>query len=155
MLQVGGLGVLGLTLADHLRAAEARPAGRRRDRSCIFLWLDGGPSHFETFDPKPNTPDTVRGPYGAIQTSASGVKVSDLMPQVARHMPRCALISSLSHRPDAHAPVPMLTGAAGSTTSYGAVVARLKGPAGETPPYVHLGSRLGVGGGVLGSAYDP
>jgi hypothetical protein len=159
LLQVGGLGLLGLTLADGLRAlrapAPAAPAGRtRRETSCIVLWLDGGPSHFETFDPKPDTPDTIRGPYGAVKTNVTGVHFSELMPMVARHMDRCALIRSLTHRTDAHAPTPMLTGGAGNT-SWGAVVTRLKGDAGDMPPYVHLGSRLAVGGGALGAAYDP
>src|SRR5262249_37397832 len=55
----------------------------------------------------------------------------------------------------AHAPVPMLTGFNGTTTSYGAVLTRLKGQTGEMPPYVHLGSPLGVGGGRLGATYNP
>jgi hypothetical protein len=159
VLQVGGLGVLGLTLADWLRAqdapARASPAGRPRDVSCIFLWLDGGPSHFETFDPKPNTPDTIRGPYGVLRTPVPGLQVSELLPMVARLMDRCALIRSLSHTTDAHAPVPMLTGFNGTTTSYGAVVTKLKGPVGDMPPYVHLGSKLAVGGGSLGAACNP
>jgi hypothetical protein len=155
LLQVGGLGLLGLTLADGLRAGARRPAGRkRREPACIVLWLDGGPSHFETFDPKPDTSDSVRGPYSAIKTNVSGVHFSELMPMVARQMDRCAVIRSLTHRTDAHAPIPMLTGVVG-TTSYGAVVTRLKGHAGDMPPYVHLGSHLGVGGGALGAAYDP
>lgn len=62
MLQVGELSRLGLTLADWFRApSEANPYLNRRHVSCIFLWLDGGPSRLEPFDPKPNTLDTVRG----------------------------------------------------------------------------------------------
>jgi hypothetical protein len=152
LLRVGGLGLLGLALPDWLRAAEG---GKRRDASCIFLWLDGGPSHFETFDPKPNTPDTVRGPYGAVRTKVPGVHFSELVPQLAARMDRCALIRSMTHGVDSHAPVPMLTGFNGTSTSYGAVVTRLKGAAGEMPPYVHLGSKLAVGGGTLGAAFDP
>jgi hypothetical protein len=154
LLQVGGAGLLGLALPDLLRAEEARPA-RRGDVSCIFLWLDGGPSHFETFDPKPNAADTVRGPYGAIKTSVAGVAVSELLPEMAKRMDKCAVIRSMNHGTDAHAPVPMLTGFNGTTTSYGAVVTKLKGYAGEVPPYVHLGSKLAVGGGALGAAFDP
>jgi hypothetical protein len=153
-LQVGGLGILGLSLADALRAA--RGTGKAsREPACILLWLDGGPSHFETFDPKPNTPDTVRGPYDAIRTNVNGIHVSELMPMMAGHMDRCALIRSMTHGVDAHAPVPMLTAFTGSTTSYGAVVTKLKGHAGDMPPYVHLGARLGVGGGTLGAVCDP
>jgi hypothetical protein len=153
-LQVGGLGVLGLTLADALRveAASARP---ERERACIFLWLDGGPSQLETFDPKPNAPDAVRGPYGAIRTRVPGVQFSELVPMLAARSDRLAVIRSMNHATDAHAPIPMLTGFNGTTTSYGAVLTRLKGDAGDMPPYVHLGAKLGVGGGALGSTCDP
>jgi hypothetical protein len=153
LLQVGGLGLLGLSLGRLPPAVAVNRMGR--EISCIVLWLDGGPSHFETFDPKPETPDTIRGPYGAIRTSVTGVHFSELLPQLAARMHRCAVIRSLTHRTDAHAPVPMLTGAVGSTTSYGAVVTRLRGANGEMPPHVHLGSKLGVGGGTLGAAFDP
>jgi hypothetical protein len=154
LFQVGGLGILGLTLPDVLRT-QARAPTRRRETSCIVLWLDGGPSHFETFDPKPETADDVRGPYGAIRTSVTGVHFCELLPMLASRMHHCALIRSVRSGIDSHSPIPMLTGAVGTTTSLGAVVTRLKGPIGDMPPYVHLGSRLGVGGGTLGSAYSP
>src|SRR4051794_1786564 len=99
MLRVGGLGIAGLTLADWFRTQQARAnpgSDRPRDVSCIFLWLDGGPSHFETFDPKPDAPDTIRGPYGAIPTSVPGVQFCELLPMLARHMDKCALIRSMS-----------------------------------------------------------
>jgi hypothetical protein len=149
-LQVGSLSILGLALPDVLKAAQAQ-----RELSCILLWLDGGPSHFETFDPKPGTPDTVRGPYGAIPTNVPGIQISELLPQLARHADRYALIRSMTHGVDAHAPIPMMTGFTGVTTAYGAVVTKLKGHAGEMPPFVHLGSKLNVGGGVLGPVFDP
>src|SRR5262249_22523758 len=156
MLQVAGLGVAGITLADWFRAQEARatPAGGR-DVSCIFLWLDGGPSHLETFDPKPETPDNIRGPYGAVRTNVPGVQISELLPMLSRHLDKCALIRSMSHRTDAHSPVPMLTGFNGETTSYGAVISKIKGFRQAMPPYVHVGSRLGVGGGRLGAPHYP
>src|SRR5262249_11208138 len=85
LLQVGARGLAGLTLADWFRgqasAAPGYPA--RRDVSCIFLWLDGGPSHLETFDPKPETPDTIRGPYGAIDTNVPGIRIGELLPMLA------------------------------------------------------------------------
>jgi hypothetical protein len=150
-LQVGGLSILGLSLADVLRAGPPSVP----EKSCIFLWLDGGPSHLETFDPKPNTPDTVRGPYGTIRTNVTGVHFSELVPMLAGYTDRLAIIRSMTHGIDAHAPIPMLTGFNGAPTSYGAVVTKLKGHAGDMPPYVHLGARLNVGGGVLGSTCDP
>src|SRR5881409_2278587 len=90
MLRVGGLDLAGLTLADALRCQAANPGqSPARDRCCIFLWLDGGPSHLETFDPKPDTPDTIRGPYGAIPTNVTGVHIGELLPMLARHMDKC------------------------------------------------------------------
>jgi hypothetical protein len=158
LLRVGGLGIAGLTLADWFRSqtSQANPGqSSLRDVSCIFLWLDGGPSHLETFDPKPDAPDTIRGPYGAIPTNVPGIRISELLPMLARHMDKCAIIRSMAHGVDAHSPIPMLTGRNGETTSYGAVVTRMLGFRGNMPPYVHIGSRLGVGGGRLGAPYFP
>lgn len=158
LLQIAGIGVAGISLADYFRSQEvaARPSQKRdKDVSCIFLWLDGGPSHLETFDPKPETPDNVRGPYGAIKTNVPGTHVSELMPMIARRMDKCALIRSMTHNVNSHSPIPMLTGLPGETTSYGAVVSRLKGFRDSMPPYVHVGSRLGVGGGRLGVPHSP
>ena len=157
MLQVAGLGMAGFSLADWFRArrASANPSTVGRGASCIFLWLDGGPSHLETFDPKPEAPDTIRGPYGAIRTNVPGINISELLPMLARHMDKCAIIRSMSHNIDAHAAIPMLTGFGGETTSYGAVIAKMQGFRQGMPPYVHVGSRLGVGGGRLGAPYFP
>src|SRR5262245_1506199 len=152
VLAVGGLGLFGLGLPDLLRSEARAPTARRRETSVILLWLDGGPSHFETFDPKPETPDPIRGPYGAIKTSLSGVPFCELLPHRAPPMNRSAVIPPARHGIDSHPPIPTLTAGPTSTTSWGAVVARLKGAAGEMPPYVHVGSRLPIGGGVLGSA---
>jgi hypothetical protein len=158
LLRVGGLGIAGLTLAEWFRSQPARAnpgQGTLRDVSCIFLWLDGGPSHLETFDPKPDTPDTIRGPYGAIPTNVPGVHISELLPMLSRQMNRCAIIRSMSHTVDAHSPIPMMTARANETTSHGAVVTRMLGFRGNMPPYVHVGSRLGVGGGRLGAPFFP
>src|SRR5687768_9485166 len=83
LLQAGGLSLLGLTLADALRAHETRPAPRRTGRrhtdpSCIFIFLEGGPSQLEMFDPKPNAPNDIRGPYGSIATDVSGIRIGEL-----------------------------------------------------------------------------
>jgi uncharacterized protein (DUF1501 family) len=164
LLQVGGVGLLGLTLADGLRAEKApgpgRPATRRRsETACICIFLEGGPSQLETFDPKPAAPGDVRGPYGTIASRVPGTRIGELLPMMAERMDRCALIRSLTGFTTGHSARPALTGAADGLTTYGAVVTRLRGHTGAMPPYVHLGGKLfngrGVGGGVLGSAYDP
>src|SRR6516225_5225696 len=85
LLRVGSLTALGLSLCDRFRgpaAAAGRPAGRAR--SCILLWLDGGPSHLETFDLKPDTPSEVRGPFRPIPTNVPGTQVCELLPNTAR-----------------------------------------------------------------------
>ncbi len=158
LLQVGGLGFLGIGLADALKAS-ASSASRRTEISCIFIFLEGGPSLHETFDPKPNAPVDVRGPYGNIATKMPGVHVCELLPMMAERIDRCALLRSLTGFTGAHTATPALSGSVQSRTTYGAVVAKLKGQAGDMPPYIHLGGKLfnspGVGGGALGSAYDP
>lgn len=162
LLQVGGLGVLGLSLADWMRAEERRPAGRATratDKSCIFIFLEGGPSQLETFDPKPMAPNDVRGPYGPIATSVPGTQICELLPMMAQRMHHCALIRSLTGFTGQHTARPALTGSVQGSTTYGAVVTRLMGDRGVMPPYVHIGGRLfnstGVGGGVFGSACEP
>ena len=157
LLRVAGTGLAGLSLAGALREqAAARDSGKySREVSCIVLWLDGGPSHFETFDPKPLAPDTIRGPYGAIPTKVPGVHISELLPQTAGLLHKCAIIRSLTHGNGGHSPIPMLTAFDNETTSYGAVVARLTGFEQAMPPYVHIGSRLPIGGGSLGAPYNP
>ncbi len=163
LLQVGGLGLLGLSLADWLKADEnrssPRPARHRTENSCIFIFLEGGPSHLETFDPKPNAPNDIRGPYGPIATSVSGTQICELLPRIAQRMHRCALIRSLTGFDGAHNARGALTGSLQGSTTYGAVVTRLKGDNGAMPPYVHLGGKLfsspGVGGGVFGAACEP
>src|SRR5688572_8325755 len=81
-LKAGFLGLLGLTQADINRLrAEGGASG---DNAVILLWLDGGPSHFETYDPKPDAPVEYRGPYGTIQTNVPGIRLSELMVRHAR-----------------------------------------------------------------------
>ena len=164
LLEVGGLGLLGLTLADQLQAEElskAQPqtAKQPAQTSCIFIFLEGGPSQFETFDPKPNAIENVRGPYGNIATSVPGVQICELLPMLAERMDRYAVIRSLTGFNGGHSPRPALTGALESSTTYGAVVTKFTDHTGAMPPYMHLGGKLlngaGLGGGVLGSAYDP
>lgn len=155
LLTVGGLGMLGVSLADALRA-EAQESASRRPTACIFVWLDGGPSQYETFDPKPEAPVEVRGPYGAIETNVPGIRISELLPTLAGQMDKFAILRTLTHSLDRHSPVHVMTGTPNQPTSFGAVVTALGKHHGSVPPYVRLGSAIsGVGGGSLGAAYDP
>ena len=102
LLQVGGIGLLGLTLADawNVRHLQASPATRSRGRepSCIFIFLSGGPSHLETFDPKPSAPSTSADPTAPFRTNVPGIHISELLPQMAQHMDKCAIIRSMTSR---------------------------------------------------------
>src|SRR6516165_2501001 len=80
-LKIGALGLAGLALPDllRLRAADAAEGKSVPDTSAILVWCDGGPSQFETYDPKPEAPVEYRGPYRAIQTKLSGVQFCELL----------------------------------------------------------------------------
>ncbi|MFO0966612.1 MAG: DUF1501 domain-containing protein [Gemmataceae bacterium] len=158
ILQVGGLGFLGLTLADWFGArTAAQTTASSRDPACIFIFLSGGPSHFETFDPKPAAPVDIRGPYGTIPTSASGIRISELLPQIAEHMDKCALVRSMTSRAGDHSGTFMVSGGHRSNASIGAVLQQMKGATRTgVPPFVHVGAPGYLpGGGTLGTTYNP
>src|SRR4051812_6470674 len=81
-LQAGAASALGLALPDLLRARAAGHATGPA-KSVILLWLWGGPSQLDTFDPKPNAPLDYRGPFGTIPTRVTGVRFSELFPKLA------------------------------------------------------------------------
>ena len=109
-LRVGGLSSLGLSLAGLLSAQSAPAAARRtsplvdglsgamfgRARNVIFLWLQGGPPQHETFDPKPEAPLEIRGPFRPIQTNVPGIDFCELLPRTAQRADRLAVIRSLA-----------------------------------------------------------
>jgi len=104
LLRVGGSAMLGLTLPQLLshrtQAAEAGGgAGWNRAKSVILLYLQGGPSHLDLWDPKENVPDNVRSPFKAIATRTDGVQVTELMPRFAEVTDRATLIRSMSYTP--------------------------------------------------------
>jgi uncharacterized protein (DUF1501 family) len=100
-LRFGLTGFAGLTLPGllRLRAGTDRP---RADTALLVVWLHGGASHLETYDPKPDAPAEYRGPYSAIQTTAPGVRVSELLPGHARVAHRFTLLRSLAHTGPCH-----------------------------------------------------
>ena len=68
-LRIGGLATLGLSLPGFLRAREAVPVAERKNVNCILMWMQGGPSHIDSFDPKPDAPVEIRGDFGTIPTT--------------------------------------------------------------------------------------
>ena len=102
-LRVGGAGLFGLSF-PQLLAAAAAPAAKARAtaRAVIFLHQWGGPGQHETFDPKPDAPADIRGPFQPIATNVPGVRFCELLPRTARHADKLAVIRSLSTRDDNH-----------------------------------------------------
>lgn len=92
-----GIGIGNLPYWIQARAEAALP-GAAKQRSLILLWQDGGPSHFETFDPKPDAPAEFRGELGAIRTTLPGVRYCEVLPRLARLAHRTCVIRSL-HQP--------------------------------------------------------
>src|SRR5436309_3189516 len=104
-LRVGGLAALGLSLPAALRlrqAAAANPAARRTPPSCILIWLEGGPSHIDTFDPKPDAPAEVRGEFGTVATALPGVRFSEHLPHLAKLTHKFSLIRGHDPRNGSH-----------------------------------------------------
>src|SRR5258708_1517909 len=99
LLQVGGLGILGLGLPQFLQArAPVGARARGPEKSCIFIVQYGGLSHIDSWDPKPDAPDGIRGPYRPIATNVPGIRVGELMPRLANLADRYCLIRSMTHR---------------------------------------------------------
>ncbi len=97
MLQLGACSALGLGL-PHLSAANTFAAERpAKTKSVLLLWLWGGPSHHETWDPKPNAPLRVRGSYNPISTAVPGTQISELLPMSASRTDKFTIIRSMAH----------------------------------------------------------
>src|SRR5438874_1455630 len=110
-LQTGLAGLAGLSLPDLLRCRAGRAAAGTDRRSVILIWLSGGPSHLDTWDPKPDAPAEVRGPFGSIATRVPGVRVCEHLPRQAAIMDRLALIRSVDCSTSTdHYPAPMQAG---------------------------------------------
>ena len=91
-----GAAAAGASLGGWLgRLAAGAPQGQR-PKSCILLWMAGGPSHIDTFDPKPEAPENVRGEFGAIETSVPGIRISEHFPRFARLMQHAAVLRGMS-----------------------------------------------------------
>src|SRR5439155_10642168 len=116
-LRVGGLGALGLSLPALLRAGQqatqtptVSPRLARdlhgatfgRAKNVIFLWLQGGPPQHETFDPKPDAPAEIRGPFRPIATNVPGIRFSELLPRTSRYADKLAIVRSLHTNDDNH-----------------------------------------------------
>src|SRR5579864_765824 len=167
MLQAGLLTAWGLGLDDLFRLrAKAGESGTKlpvRARSCILIWQAGGPSHIDTFDPKPDAPSDVRGEFKPIDTSVAGLRISEVFPSLAKVMDQVTLIRTITSPEGDHdrAAHHLLTGYRPSPAlvypSYGSVVAKSRESAiNDLPPYVAVpDAPLFSSSGYLTPAYDP
>ncbi len=169
-LGLGGLvagGFLG-SLKARAVANEQRAKNREAD-ACILIWLDGGPTHYETFDPKPLAPVEIRGQFEAIQTKVSGVHFSKHMKKMAAIADKLAVVRSIRHNQGNHGAGNhyMMTGAppripvgCGAFVSFhpslGSVVAKELGAPNGLPPYFSM-PRMSRSGGpnFLGAKFAP
>src|SRR6516162_8565582 len=146
LLQVGSLAMLGLSLPQYLWARDQssnRMRPRRREMSCIFVVQYGGASHIDTWDPKPDAPAEIRGPYKPIATAVPGLRFGELLPRLARLADRCCLVRSMSHGTSDHdgGMHVCLTGHSRpqeATPCLGSVASRLRPARGSLPSYVWL-----------------
>src|SRR4051794_29224282 len=134
LLKAGLAGLAGLSLPSLLRA---RDAGRApKGKSVILLWMTGGPSHIDTWDPKPSRPPENRGPFGVIRTAVPGALVCEHLPKQAAMMRRFTLVRSVDARPPTPEPDPIFQ--PGDLTAAPRVTPR----AHEPPAIASLVSRL-------------
>ena len=189
LIRVGGAGLLGISLANILqleaRGGGASPgqAGFKKAKNFIFIFLQGGPSHLDIWDPKPDAPDNIRGDFSPIPSKVPGLHVSEVMPNLAKVLDKTTLIRSVSYTPaglfnHTAAIYQMMTGYTPDKVSpsgqleppnrqdypcIGAQVARIQPPEGPMLPFVMLprplqeSNVIGKGGsaGFLGAAHDP
>jgi len=182
-LRVGGLGALGLSLPQFLQTAAAQETNSKsfgRAKSCIVLFLLGGPPQHETWDPKPEAPVEVRGPYHPIASATPGLMVGELMPLTAKLTDKIAVLRATSTDDNAHSSSGywMLTGVPHTPKNaenalpgfpnnwpcMGAVVRRLRGDQAAMPASIRLPEEIwntghivwpGQDAGWLGDSADP
>ena len=102
VLRAGAVSMLGLTLPRLLEASATASGKTTREKSCIFIFQYGGLSQLDSWDPKPNGPVEIRGPYRPIATAVPGFQVGELMPRLASLANRYAVIRSMSHHVPVH-----------------------------------------------------
>lgn len=162
-LRVGGLSALGLTLSGYLRAAE-QPV--KKNVNCILLWMQGGPSHHETFDPKPEAPAEIRGEFGTVPTTLTGVRIAEHLPLLAKQTDKYSIIRGHDPKNGSHGVADhlMMSGhpfnAALPFPCYGSVVAKERGYRDGMFPFVQLGRSIdrrfnGGIAGFLGDQHNP
>ena len=169
VLRVGSLSVAAATLPAGL--ATAASMGKGKATSVIYLWMGGGVTHIDSFDPKPDAPEEVRGTLTTIPTTLPGIHFSEVMPNMAQVADQIALLRNFSHDSDDHllSQVYTLSGRKVNMNglftepNIGSIVQYLQGPRNGLPGYIAVPGITRPGppphdlfvGGWLGSKYKP
>lgn len=159
-LTAGALSVGGLTLADILRLRAQEPhLSRPAHKAVIMVYLNGGPSHMDMYDLKPDAPVEYRGEFKPIQTNVPGMEISELLPMQAKIADKFAIVRNMKFQQEGHTAPELYTGfLKGNRPSFGSVVSKLRSDAAirsPIPPYVYIGDANHVGHpGFLGKAHE-
>jgi hypothetical protein len=171
-LRIGMSGLLGMSSAGLARL-RAEGAAANNGKSVILLWLDGGPSHMESYDPKPDAPREYRGPWKDMPTNVPGIHLSEKLPHHAKQADKMAFLRSVHHDTGDHFSGAhwMLTGRGGASgrdkepkfPSVGSYVSRVRGPnVSGMPAYMGLPAAQSIylfpgyqGASYLGQRYNP
>ncbi len=168
-LKVGSLGLGGLALPGLLQARAHAAPGTAKDTSVVWLWLGGGATHIETFDPKMDAPSEYRSVTGEVKTSLPGVTLGGTFPKMARVADQMAFVRSFTHKNSGHGGGThwLMTGfdnrivdngGAPSHPSIGSILSRVRGsnhPKSGMPTYVRQSGVSYDGPAFLGAAYAP
>jgi len=170
-LRVGALGLSSFMLSDllRLRASESPSGKTTKNTSVVWLWLGGGPTHVETFDPKMSAPAEYRSMIGSVKTNLPGVEIGSVFPRMAANADKMAFVRSFAHTDSGHGGgthyvmtgydfPPADNGQAPNKPGLGSILSRYRGannPATGLPTYVRVGGILGDGPAWLGPSYAP
>lgn len=168
-IRAGALAGMGLTLPEFIRYTEAAGAhsplsgagGTNKGKSAIFVRLTGGPSHMDTFDMKPDAPETHRGEFSEISTAVPGMRICEHLPKLAKVTRHFSIVRGVSHSLAAHElgqkylasgnrPIASL-----QYPSYGSVVSRETGSQNDLPPFVAIPNQTGNPTGFIGVEHGP
>jgi hypothetical protein len=159
-IKVGALAGLGVTLPGYLRRAAAGEIADAKGKSAIFVYLGGGPTHMDTFDLKPDSPEEFRGEFKPIKTNVEGMEICEHLPRLAQCGDKFAILRGVSHTLAAHElgtkymitgnrPLPSLV-----FPGYGAVVSKERPGPSDLPPFVAIPDTP-QSPGYLGVAHAP
>ncbi|MCE9533889.1 MAG: DUF1501 domain-containing protein [Planctomycetes bacterium] len=161
-LRVGGLAPLGLSLPNYLRAKADVSVASRKDVRCILMWMQGGPSHIDMFDPKPDAPVEIRGEFKTIPTTLPGIRFTEHLPQLAKLTDHYSVIRGHDPKNGSHGTADhiMMTGhkfnASLPFPCFGSVISKERGYHEGMLPFVQMGRNIDrrFNGGIAGFLGD-